>query len=83
MKANIIVAVIAALPPTFAALLAYLAGSRSLRRSVGTAPGVPLTRLLERLDEKVDRLVEGQSAIRERLAKFEGIAASETRERSA
>lgn len=83
MRTGIVIALIAALPPTLAAVLGYIASIRSIRRSVGATPGMPLGRALERLDAKVDRLVEGQAAVRERLARLEGIATTDTKERSA
>ena len=83
MKAGIVIALIAAVPPTLAAVLGYVASIRSIRRSVGATPGMPLARALERLDAKVDRLIEGQAAVRERLARLEGIATTENKERSA
>lgn len=39
---GVMIALIAATPPAIAAVLGYLANRRSLRRSVGGAPGVPL-----------------------------------------
>jgi hypothetical protein len=72
VKAAVVVATVAAFPPTLAAILGYLANSRSLRRSIGEPSGIPLTTVVQRLDEKVDRLVEGQAATRERLARLEG-----------
>jgi len=83
VKAGIVIALIAAVPPTLAAVLGYVASIRSIRRSVGATPGMPLARALERLDAKVDRLIEGQAAVRERLARLEGIATTENKERSA
>ncbi|MEX2556587.1 MAG: hypothetical protein WEB06_13295 [Actinomycetota bacterium] len=83
MRAGIVIALIASFPPTLAALLGYLASIRTIRRSVGATPGMPLARALERLDAKVDRLVEGQAAVRERLARLEGIATTDAKERSA
>lgn len=78
MSEEITVALIAATPPTVAAVLGYLANRRSLRRSVGTPPGIPLSRALERVESKVDRLDakvdglgEGQALVRERLARLE------------
>lgn len=65
------VAVIASLPPTLAAILGYLGNRRSIRRSVGNSPGVPLSKLVARIETKVDSLVEGQAQIRERLARLE------------
>ena len=72
MSETILVAVIAAGPPTLAAILGYRANSRSLKRTVGEPQGVPLTTIVERLDTKVDKLVDGQASIRERLARLEG-----------
>jgi hypothetical protein len=63
---------IAGLPPTLAAILGYVANSRSIRRSVGAPPGVPLAKIVERVEEKIDGLTEGQSEMRERLARLEG-----------
>lgn len=72
MSDAIVVAAIAAGPPTLAALLGYLANNRSLRRTVGEPQGVPLITIVERLDTKVDKLAGGQTAIRERIARLEG-----------
>lgn len=79
MSIEIAIAVIAAVPPTLAAILGFLANRRSLRRSVGSNPGVPLATVMHRtetkidcIDEKVDRLAEGQAQVRERLASLEG-----------
>lgn len=71
MTVEILIAVIAALPPTLAAILAFVS-SRSVKRSVGNSPGVPLTEVIQRLGDKVDGLSEGQSLVRERLARLEG-----------
>lgn len=82
MKTGIVIAVIAAFPPTLAAVLGFLASSKTIRRSVGAPPGVPLARLVERLEGKVDHLAEGQAQIRERLARLEaGAPASPARTR--
>ncbi len=79
MSEEVITALIAATPPTIAAVLGYLATKRSLRRSVGTSPGLPLAKVIERVDvkvdrvdSKVDRVIDGQAQIRERLARLEG-----------
>jgi hypothetical protein len=76
---GVMIALIAATPPAIAAILGYLANRHSLRRSVGAPPGVPLMRVVERvegkvdrLDTKIDRLAEAQTGIRERLARVEG-----------
>ncbi len=53
MSQEIEVAHIAATPPTVAALLGYLANRRSLRRSVGTNQGVPLTKVLEPAGDQI------------------------------
>lgn len=73
MSEPLLVAVIAAGPPTLAAILGYLANSRSIKRTVGEPQGVPLITIVERLDAKVDKLADGQAELRERLARFEGI----------
>lgn len=76
------IAAIAAVPPTLAAILGYLASRRSLRRSIGSNPGMPLRDLLTRMEArfetrldrfegKVDRIVEQNAAIRERLSRLE------------
>ena len=79
MSEGVMIAFIAATPPAIAAILGYLANRHSLRRSVGARPGVPLARVVERvegkvdrLDTKIDRLAEAQTGIRERLARVEG-----------
>ncbi len=72
MSDPIVVAAIAAGPPTLAAILGYLANNRSLKRTVGEPQGVPLNTIVERLDAKVDKLADGQTAVRERLARIEG-----------
>ena len=79
MSEAVMVALIAAAPPTVAAILGYLANRRSLRRSVGARPGIPLSRARERvetkvdrIEDKLDRLAEGQTAVRERVARIEG-----------
>ena len=82
MSEEIAIALIAATPPTVAAILGYLANRRSLRRSVGTTPGVPLTKVLERLESrfegrfdrletKLDRAADQQVRMRERIARLE------------
>lgn len=71
MRANILVALIAAFPPTVAAVLSYAASKRALRRAVGEPASEPLIALVLRIDEKVDHLTDGQSQVRERLARVE------------
>lgn len=79
MSEGVLIALIASTPPGIAAVLGYLANRRSLRRSVGGPPGVPLIRVVERveakvdkIDAKLDRLTESQAQVRERLARVEG-----------
>lgn len=74
MSQELFVAVVAALPPTIAAVLGYLGNRRSIRRSLGNSPGVPLSKVVARIESKVDKLVEGQGQIRERVARLEGRA---------
>lgn len=73
MTEAVIVAAIAATPGVLGAVLGYL-NNRSLRRQTATAAAVPLGRLLEQLDRKVDRLADGMVDLRERLARLEGRA---------
>jgi hypothetical protein len=76
---QIVISIIAAMPPTLAAILGFFANRRSLRRSLGASPGASLAAVVrsvdtkvERIEAKIDRLAEGQSEIRERLAHVEG-----------
>lgn len=71
MSTELWIALIAALPPTLAAILGYLGNRRAIRRSVGNSPGVPLNKVVQRIEAKVDVLIEGQAASRERLARLE------------
>lgn len=87
MSQEIVIAVIAAVPPTLAALLAYVASKRSLKRSIGGNPAIPLREVLaqmelrsngrfDRIESKLDRVVDEHAWVRERLARLE---ATETR----
>ena len=71
MRTGIVIAMIAAFPPTLAAVLSYLASRRALRRTVGQPTTEPLITLLLRVEEKVDRLTDGQAQVRERLSRVE------------
>lgn len=71
MTEAVIIASIAATPGVLAAALRYF-NNRSLRRQTATAKAVPLGRLLEQLDRKVDRLGDGLTDLRERVARLEG-----------
>jgi hypothetical protein len=46
VSSEILVAVIAATPPTIGAVLGYIASKRSLKRSIGANPGMPLRQVL-------------------------------------
>jgi hypothetical protein len=67
----VLVALIAAFPPTVAAVLAYL-GSRSVRRQVATGGQVPIGMLVDRLQQKVEGLQKATAETAERLARMEG-----------
>ncbi len=73
MTKAIVVAVIAAIPGVLGAALGYL-NSRSIRRQTATENAVPLGRLLEQLDRKVDRFTDNVVDLRERVARLEGRA---------
>ena len=72
MKAGILIALIAAFPPTLAAVLGYLASSRSLRRTVGVAQDLPLTHVVDRLEVQIQEVHHTTSEIAQRLARLEG-----------
>jgi len=71
----IVVAAIAAIPGILGAIVGYL-NSRSIRRQTATENAVPLGRLLEQLDRKVDRLTDNVVDLRERVARLEGRTAA-------
>ena len=66
---ELLVALIAATPPTIASVLGYLASRRSLRRSVGAWSGVPLVRVLERFEKRVEA---GFDRVEARLDRVDG-----------
>jgi hypothetical protein len=79
---QVLFAVIAATPPTAAAVLGVFAYRRSLKTSVGRSPGVSLVTLLEhmesrfesrfdRIETKIDILSDRHGEARERLARLE------------
>jgi hypothetical protein len=70
LSTGLIVALVAAIPPTLAAILAF-ASSRSVKRSVGPTNGVPLSRMVEILDGKIERQARDMSVLGERQAKLE------------
>lgn len=71
MRTGIVIAVIAAVPPTLAAVLGFLSNRRSIRRTVGEPIGMPLVDIVVRLESKIDRALESQADARERLARLE------------
>jgi hypothetical protein len=71
MSVDIAVALVAAFPPTLAAMLAFLQ-SRSVRRQVATRGEAPIGAVVERLERTVERLDDDVSGIADRLAHMEG-----------
>ena len=70
MNTGLIVALVAAIPPTLAAILAF-ASSRSVKRRLGPTNGVSLSRLLEIMDGKVERMGRDLTQMGERHARLE------------
>ena len=71
MRTEVLLALIAAVPPTLAAVLAFLS-SRSVRRSIATPGQVPIGPLVERLQGQVDHIERSIEDIANRLAHLEG-----------
>jgi hypothetical protein len=71
MSTELAVALIASIPPTLAAVLAFLS-SRSVRRSIATAGETPIGDLVERLQHQVDALEKTVGRTAGRLAHLEG-----------
>ena len=71
MSIEVAVAVIAALPPTLAAALAFLS-SRSVKRSVATTGDAPIGPLVERLERQMDHLGTRVGEIADRISTLEG-----------
>lgn len=71
MSIEIAVALIAGVPPTVAAALAFLA-SRSVRRQVATHGEAPIGSVVERLERRVEELDQVVGGIADRLAHLEG-----------
>lgn len=65
------VALIAAVPPTLAAVLSF-ASTRSVRRSIATQGDAPIGVLVERLEREVETLAGGVGEINQRVARLEG-----------
>jgi hypothetical protein len=77
MSEVVTAALIGASASVIGAVLTYLVGLRSVRRSVRTSNGVPLGRLLEARLDRVERRLDGMERsiadVRERLAYREGM----------
>lgn len=71
MNDAVIVATIAALPPTLAAVLSF-AANRSVRRSIATQGDAPIGAIVERLEHQVETLASGVGEINRRVARLEG-----------
>lgn len=72
MRERVLIALIAAGPPTLAAIMGYLANSRSLRRTAGEAQSVPVVKILDRIEGRIEQLEANTSAAAQRLAFLEG-----------
>lgn len=70
MTLEITIALIAAGPPTLAAILAFLS-SRSVKRSVGPTNGIPLGVAVQSLDGKLERLSQELERLAERQGRLE------------
>ncbi len=75
MTDAIVVATIAAAPGLVGAVLNHL-NHRALRKQTDTGQGVPMGRLLDQLDRKIDKLSDNVVDVRERVARLEGEAAA-------
>lgn len=71
MSDAVVVALVAAVPPTLAAVLAFLQ-SRSVRRQVTTRGEAPIGLMVERLERRVEGLDQAVAGIADRLAHLEG-----------
>ena len=71
MSSDILIAVIAGLPPTLAAVLAFLS-SRAVHRQVATPGEVPIGALVERVERRVEALEESVGGLLGRLGHLEG-----------
>lgn len=70
MSHEVLVAIVAATPPTLAAVLAFTS-TRSVKRSLGPTNGVPISRMVEILDGKIDRQFRDLVRLGERQARLE------------
>lgn len=65
------IALIAAVPPTLAAILGYLA-NRSVRRAIATGNELPIGALVERIEARVESVAANTEEIGRRVARLEG-----------
>jgi hypothetical protein len=76
MNMDLLVALVTVVPTTLAVVVGFLVNLRSVRYEVAA----PLRESIRRLDDKVDRLADGLTEIRERLAHLEGSLGGQGRE---
>ncbi|MGH2749734.1 MAG: hypothetical protein ACRDK3_02480 [Actinomycetota bacterium] len=69
MSNEVIVALIAATPPAIGYVLWFLA-HRRLRRSVGASPEIPLSRLIQGIEERFERRFD---RLEDRLARISSV----------
>jgi hypothetical protein len=72
MSAEVVVAVIAAIPPPMAAVLAFLT-TRSVKQLIATVSEIPIGSMVEGLQRQVDALGRRVGTVADRLAHLEGI----------
>lgn len=71
MNEALAIALIAATPPTLAAVLSF-ASNRSVRRQVATSGDAPIGALVERLERRVETIAGGVEETNRRVARLEG-----------
>ncbi len=76
MSTELLVALVTVVPTTLAVIVGFLVNLRSVRQEVAA----PLRESIQRLDDKVGRLADGLTEIRERLAHLEGGVGGHRRE---
>ena len=72
MSDTVAAALIAASASVLGSLVTFVVGIRSLRRSVSTSAGVPVGRVLEQVERRLDRVEAALAEVREWLAFREG-----------
>lgn len=76
MSTDLLVALVTVVPTTLAVIIGFLVNLRSVRQEVAA----PLRESIQRLEDKVDRLADGLTEIREKLAHLEGEVGGHRRE---